>query len=141
MTEVVSVFMGLVRAYTDLLGNQQNWLESKLSQPEDSWHYSVYFFTLSKVPVGIFLCYIDSTRSKHQVCYGCELYFFFSFLYNIVKLYWKTTFPKNGDDSSGRENPLIGKGFLFPCTHISRKIRTYSPCDKTTNELWQCYRF
>lgn len=43
MTENVSVLMGLVGVYADLLGNQENWLKSKLSQHENGWHYSALF--------------------------------------------------------------------------------------------------
>lgn len=86
MTAVASVLMGLGGTYTDLLGNQQNWLESKLSQPEDGWHYSCFFSVQAMFLWEFFcfcFCYMESTHSKHQVCYDCELFFFFRF-YTIL---------------------------------------------------------
>ena len=57
---------------------------------------------------GDMFWYEDSTRPKHQVCCDCEIFFFPDFT-QIFKLCWKMTFPKNGDDSSGRKHSLLAR--------------------------------
>lgn len=74
MTQAFSVLMGLVEAYTDL-PRDQNWLKSKLSQPDNGWHYSVFFFSFSNIPMGIFF----GTKFQHipNIKYAVTVSFFF----------------------------------------------------------------
>ena len=67
--------MGLVEAYTDLPRNQ-NWLKSKLSQPDNGWHYSVFF----SVSVTFLWEYFFGTKIRHipNIKYVVTVSFFFS---------------------------------------------------------------
>lgn len=66
------------------------------------------FFQSKQHSYGNMFWYKDSTRPKHQVCCDCKLFFFPDFT-QIVKLCWKMTFPKNGDNSSGRKHSVLAK--------------------------------
>lgn len=99
--------MGLVEAYTDLPRNQ-HWLKSKLSQPDNGWHYSVFFSVSATFLWEYFLVQRFDTSQTLSMLWLWAFFFFPDFT-QIVKLCWKMTFPKNGDDSSGRKSSLLAK--------------------------------
>ena len=71
--------------------------------------FLLLFFQSKQHSYGNMFWYKDSTRPKHQECCDCRLFFFFPDFTQIVKLCWKMTFPKNGDDSSGRKHSLLAR--------------------------------
>lgn len=147
MTLAISVLLGLVGAYTDFLGNQQSWLKSKLSQPENGWYYSVLFLLLVVVvfqskqhSYGDMFWYKDATRPKRQVCFDCELFFFFSRFYTNFQIMLEDDLSQEWGRFLWEETFSIGKGVFFPSTCTSLKNRTYSPYNRT-NKLLQRFRF
>ena len=69
----------------------------------------VVVFQSKQHSYGDMFWYKDATRPKRQVCFDCELFFFFPDFTQIFKLCWKMTFPKSGDDSSGRKRSLLAR--------------------------------
>ena len=68
-------------------------------------------------------------------------FFFFSRFYTNFQIMLEDDLSQEWGWFLWEETFSVGKGIFFPCTHTSLKNRTYSPCNKTTHELLQRFRF
>ena len=55
------------------------------------------------------ICFGTKIQHVPNIKYAMTANFFFPDFTQIVKLCWKMTFPKNGDNSSGRKRSLLAK--------------------------------
>ena len=98
-----------------------------------------FFFQSKQHSYRNMFWYKDSTHPKHQVCYDCKL--FFSRFYTNCQIMLEDDLSQEQGQFLWEETFSIGKGVFFPSTCTSLKNTTYSPYNRTTNKLLQCFRF
>ena len=88
------------------------------------------------------ICFGTKIQHVPNIKYAVTVNFFFFFrFYTNCQIMLEDDLSQEQGQFLWEETFSIGKGIFFPCTRTSLKNRTYSPCNKTTHELLQRFRF